>query len=149
MPLLPFMLPHSTVAGIDFVAAVAAACKFLVVVGTVVAGDMELVPSGMRYAPAVVVGIAAAVVVGFVAAAFVGAIFAWAAIVSGAVFAVAARCIVHSAAVLSMPLACLIQICLSPFASSLSIPGLLPSHLVGSCAAPSCKHPRTCVLCPV
>ena len=74
------MLPHSTVSGIYFVAAVAAACKFPVVVGTVVAGAVELVPSGMRYAPAVVVGIDAAVVVGFVAAAFVGDIVAWAAI---------------------------------------------------------------------
>ena len=31
------MLPHSTVAGIHFVAAIAAACKFPAVVGTVVA----------------------------------------------------------------------------------------------------------------
>ena len=143
------MLPHYTVSGIHFVAAVAAACKFPVVVGTVVAGAVELVPSGMHYAPDVVVGIAAAMVVGFVSAAFVGAIVAWVAIVSGAVAAVADRRIVHSAAVLSMPLACLIRIFLSPFASSLSIPGLLPSHLVGSCAAPSYKHPRTCVLRPV
>ena len=130
-------------------AAVAAACKFPAVVGTVVAGAVELVPSGMCYAPALVVGIAASVVVGFVAAACVGAIVAWAAIVSGDVFAVAARCIVHFAAVVSMPLSCPIQIGLSPFASSLSIPGLLLSRLVGSCSAPSCKHPRTCVLCPV
>ena len=143
------MLPHSTVAGIHFVAAVAAACKFPVVVGTVVAGAVELEPSGIRYSPAVVVGIAAAVVVGFVAAAFVGAIVAWVAIVSGAVVDVAARCIVHSAAVLSMPLACLTQTGLSPFVLSLSIPGLLPSHLVGSCVAPSYKRPRTCVLRPV
>ena len=91
------MLPHSTVAGIHFVAAVAAACKFPVVVGTVVAWAVELVPYGMCYAPAVVVVIAAAVVVGFVAAAFVGAIVAWAAIVSDVVVAMAARCIVHSA----------------------------------------------------
>ena len=143
------MLLHSTVSGIHFVAAVAAACKFPVVVGTVVAGAVELVPSGIRYAPTVVVGIVAAVVVGFVAAAFVGAIVAWAAFVSGAVVVVATRCIFHSAAVLSMPLACLIQNGLSPFALSLSIPSLLPSHLVGSCAAPSYKHPRTCVLRPV
>ena len=142
------MLLHSTVASIHFVAAVAAAYKFPVVVGTVVAGAVELVPSGILYSPAVVVGIAAAVVVGFVAAAFVGAIVAWAAIVSGDFVAVAARCIVHSAAVLSMPLACIIQNVLSPFASSLSIPGLLPSHLVGSCAAPSYTRPRTCVLRP-
>ena len=140
------MLPHSTVSGIHFVASVAAACNFPVVVGTVVTGAVDLVPSGMRYAPDVVVVIAAVVVVGFVAAAFVGAIVTWDAIVSGAVVSVAARCIVHYAAVLSMPLACLIQIGLSPFASSLSIPVLLPSHLVGSCAAPSYKHPRTCVL---
>ena len=63
-------------------------------VGTVVAGAVELVPSGIRYAPAVDVGIAAAVVVGSVAAAFFGAIVAWAAIMSGAVVAVAARCVV-------------------------------------------------------
>ena len=88
------MLPHSTVAGIHFVAAVAAACKSPDVVGTVVAGAVELVPSGMRYAPAVGVGIAAAVVVGFFAAAFVGAIVAWDISVSGAVVAVAARCVV-------------------------------------------------------
>ena len=143
------MLPHSTVAGIHLVAAVAAACKSPVVVGTVVAGDVELVPSGILYSPAVVVGVAAAVVVGFVAVAFVGAIVAWAAIVSGAVVSVDARFIVHSAAVLSMPLACIIQNVLSTFSSSLSIPGLLPSHLVGSCAATSYKHPRTCVLRPV
>ena len=140
------MLPHFTVAGIHFVAAVAGACKFPVVVGTVVAGAVELVPSGIHYSPAVVVGIAAAVVVGFVAAAFVGAIVAWAAIVSGAVVDVAVRCSVHSAAVLSMLLACLTQNGLSPCSSSLSIPGLLPSHLVGSCVAPSYKHPCTCVL---
>ena len=143
------MLPHSTVAGIHFVAAVAAACKSPVVVGTIVDGAVELVPSGIHYVPAVAAGIAAAVVVVSVVAAFVGTIVAWAAIASGIVLAVAARCVVHSAAVISMPLACLIQICLSPFASSLSIPGLLPSHLVGSCAVPSYKHPRTCVLCPV
>ena len=143
------MLPHYTVAVIHFVADVADVCKFPAVVGTVVAGAVDLVPSGMRYAPAVVVDIAAAVVVGFVAADFVGAIVAWAAIVSGAVVAVDARCIVHSAAVLSMPFACIIQICLSSFASSLSIPGLLPSNMVGSCVAPSYKHPRTCVLRPI
>ena len=137
MPLLPFMLPHSTVAGIHFVAAVAAAYKFPVVVGTVVAGAVELEPSGIRYLPAVAVGISAAVVVGFVAAAFVGAIFAWAAIVPGAVVDAAARCIVHSAAVLSTPLAYPIRSGLSPCSSLLSISGLLPFHMVGSCAAPS------------
>ena len=140
------MLPHSTVAGIHFVAAVAAAYKFPVVVGTVVVGAAELETSGIRYSPAVAVGIAGAVVVGFVAAAFVGAILAWAAIVPGAVVDVAARCIFHSAAVLSTPLACLTQNGLSPCSSSLSIPGLLLSHLVGSCAAPSYKRPRTCVI---
>ena len=116
--------------------AVAAACNFPVVVGTVVAGSVELVLSGIHYLPAVVVGIAAAVVVCFVSSAFVGAIVAWAAIVSGTVVDVAARCIVHSAAVLSMPLACLTKNGLSPCSSSLSILGLIPSHLVGSCAAP-------------
>ena len=118
-------------------------------VGTIVNGAVELEPFGIRYSPAVAFGIAAAVVVGFVSAAFVVAIVAWAAIVPVTVVDAAARCIVHSAAVISMPLACLIQIGLSPFASSLSIPGLLPSHLVGSCAAPSYKRPRTCVLRPV
>ena len=142
------MLPHSTVARIHFVAAAVAACKFPVVFGIVVAGAMELEPSGIRYSPAVVVGITAAVVVGFVAAAFVGAIVAWVAIVSGAVVDVAYRFIVHSVAVLSMPFACLTQNGLSPCSSSLSIPGLLPSHLVGSCAAPSYKRPCTCVLRP-
>ena len=113
---------------------------------TVVAGVVELVPSGIRYAPVVAVGIAAAVDFGSVAAAFVGAIVAWDISVSGGVVAVAARCVVPYAAVLSMLLACLMQICLSPFALSLSNPGLLPSHLVGSCVAPSYKHPCTCVL---
>ena len=130
-------------------AAVAAAYKFPVVVGTVVAGAVELKPSGIRYFPAVAVGIADAVVVGFVAAAFVGAIVAWAVITSGAVVDVADRCIVHSAAVLSMPLACLTQNGLSSCSLSLSIPSLLPSHLVGSCAAPSYKRPRICVPRPV
>ena len=81
-----------------------------------------------------------------VVAAFVGAIIAWDISGSGAVVTVAASCVVPSAAVLSMPLDCLIQIFLSPFALSLSIPGLLPSHLVGSCVAPSYTHLRTCVL---
>ena len=88
------MLPHSTVAGIHFVTAVASAYKIPVAVGIVAAGDVELEPSGIRYSPAIVVGIAAAVVVGFVAAAFVGAIVAWDISVSGAVVAVAASCVV-------------------------------------------------------
>ena len=143
------MFLHSTVAGIHFVADVAAAYKFPVVVGTVVAGDVELEPSGIRYSPAVADGIAAAVVVGFVAAAFVGAIVALDAIVPGAVVYVAARCIVHSAVLISMPLPCLTQNGLSPCSSSLSIPGLISFHLVGSYAAPSYKHHCTCVLRPV
>ena len=126
-------------------AAVAVACKFPVVVGTVAAGDV-VVPSGIRYVPAVAAGIVVAEVVGPAVAAFVDAIVAWGISGSGAVVAVAASCVVPSAAVLSMPLACLIQIFLSPFVLSLSILGLLPSHLVGSCVAPSCTHPRTCVL---
>ena len=75
-------------------AAVAAACKSPVVVGTVVAGAVELVPSGIHYVPDVAAGMAAAVVVGSVVAAFVGAIVAWDISVSGAVVAVAARCFV-------------------------------------------------------
>ena len=43
------MLPHSTVAGIHLVAAVAAACKSPVVVGTVVVGEVRLVPSDIHY----------------------------------------------------------------------------------------------------
>ena len=87
------MLPHSTVAGIHFVAAVAAACKSPVVVGTVVAGEVGLVPSGIHYVPAVAAGIAVAEVVDSVAA-FVGAIVAWDIGASGAVAAMAARCVV-------------------------------------------------------
>ena len=88
------MLPHSTVAGVHFVAAVAAACKFPVVIGTVVAGVVDLVPSGIHYVPAVAAGIAAAEVVGSVVVAFVGAIVAWDISGSGAVVAVAATCVV-------------------------------------------------------
>ena len=88
------MLLHSTVAGIHFVADVAAACKSPVVVGTIVAGAVELVPSGIHYVPAVAAGIAAAEVVGSVVAAYVGDIVAWDISVSGAVVAVAARCVV-------------------------------------------------------
>ena len=75
-------------------AAVAAACKSPVVVGTVVAGEVGLVPSGMHYVPAVAAGIAVAEVVGSVVAAFVGAIFAWDISVFGAVVAVADRCVI-------------------------------------------------------
>ena len=142
------MLPHSTVAGIHFVAAVAAAYMFPAVVGIVAAGAVELEPSGIRYSPAVAFGV--------VAAAFVAAIVAWAAIVvvvagcfvPGAVVDAAARCIVHYAAVLSTPLAYPTQSVLSPCYSSLSTPGLLPFHLVGSCAAPSYMRPRTCEIHP-
>ena len=70
------------------------ACKSPVVVGTGVAGEVELVPSGINYVPAVAAGIAAAVVVGSIVAAFVGAIVAWDISVSGAVVSVAARCVV-------------------------------------------------------
>ena len=85
-------------------------------------------------------------VVGSAVAASVNAIAAWGIGGSGVVVVVAASCVVLSAAVLSMPLACLVQIFLSPFVLSLSIPGLLPSHLEGSCVAPSYMHPRTYVL---
>ena len=88
------MLPHSTVAGIHFVAAVAVACKSPVVVGTVVAGAVELVPSGIHYVPDVAAGIASAVVVGSVVSAFFGAIVDWDISLSGAVVAVSARCVV-------------------------------------------------------
>ena len=88
------MLPHSTVAGIHLGASVAAACKSPVVVGTVVAGEVGMVPSGIHYVPAVAAGIAVAEVVGSVVAAFVGAIFAWDISVSCAVVSVAARCVV-------------------------------------------------------
>ena len=142
------MLPHSTVAGIHFVTAVASAYKIPVAVGIVAAGAVELEPSGIRYSPAVAVGIVAAVVVGVVAADFVVAIVAWATIVPGAAVYAAARCIVHSAAVISTPLSYPTRSVLSPFSSSLSNPGLLPFHMVGSCAAPSYMHPRTFVLRP-
>ena len=88
------MLPHSTVAGIHLVAAFAAACKSPVVVGTVVSGEVGLVPSGIHYVPAVAAGIAVAEVVGSVVAAFVRAIVSWYISVSGAVVAVASRCVV-------------------------------------------------------
>ena len=88
------MLPHSTVAGIYLGAAVADACKSPVVVGTVVAGEVGLVPYGIHYVPVVAAGIAVAEVVGSVAADFVGAIVAWDISVSGAVVAVTDRCFV-------------------------------------------------------
>ena len=88
------MLPHSTVAGIHLVAAVAAVCKSPVVVGTVVAGEVGLVPSGIHYVPDVAACISVADVVGSVVAAFVGAIVVWDISASGAVVAVAARCVV-------------------------------------------------------
>ena len=125
--------------------AVAAACKSPVVVGTVAAGEVGLLPYGIHYVPAVAAGIFVAEVVVPAVAAFVDAIVAWGISGSGAVVAVAASCVFPLAVVLPMPLACLIQIFPSPFVSSLSIPGLLPSHLVGSCVAPSYTHPRTCV----
>ena len=75
-------------------AAVAAACKSPVLVGTVAAREVGLLPSGKHCVPAVAAGIAVAEVVGSVVAAFVGAIVAWDISVSGAVVAVAARCVV-------------------------------------------------------
>ena len=75
-------------------AAVAAACKSPVVVGTVSAGEVGLLPSGIHYVPAVASGIAVAEVVIYVVAAFVGATVAWDISVSGAVVAVAAMCVV-------------------------------------------------------
>ena len=75
-------------------AAVAAACKSPVVVGTVAAGEVGLVPSGIHYVPAFAAGIAVAEVVVYVVAAFVGATVAWDISVSGAVVAVAAMCVV-------------------------------------------------------
>ena len=80
--------------GIHLVAAVSAACKSHVVVGTVVAGEVGLVSSGIHYLPAFDAGIAVAEFVGSVVAAFVGAIVAWDISVSGAVVAVSARCVV-------------------------------------------------------
>ena len=88
------MLPHSTVAGIHLMAAVADSCKSPVVVGIVVAGEVGLVPSGIHYVPAVSDGIAVSEVVGSVVDACVGAIVAWDISASGAVVAVAARCVV-------------------------------------------------------
>ena len=63
-------------------------------VGTVVAGEVGLVPYGIHYVPAVSAGIAVAEVVGSVVAAFVGTIVAWDISVSGAVVSVASRCAV-------------------------------------------------------
>ena len=88
------MLPHSTVAGIHFVAAVAAAYMLPAAVGIVAAGAEELEPFDIHYLPAVAVGIVAtvfvaAVAVGIVAAAFVAAIVSWAAIVVVAVLCLA------------------------------------------------------------
>ena len=73
--------------------AVAAACKFPVVVGTVDTGEV-VVPSGIHYVPDFAASIAVAEVVGSVVVAFVGAIVAWDISVSGAFVAVAARCVV-------------------------------------------------------
>ena len=103
-------------------------------------------PSGIRYVLAAAADIAVVVVEGSAVAASVDAIAAWGIGGSGVVVDVVARCVVPSAAVLSMPLACLRQIFLSPFVLSLSIPGLLLSHLEGSCVVPSYMHPRTYVL---
>ena len=64
-----------------------------VVVGTVAAGEV-VVPSDIRYVPAVDDGIVVADVVGSVVAAFVGAIVAWDISGSGDVVDVAARCVV-------------------------------------------------------
>ena len=88
------MLPHSTVDGIHLGAAVAAACKSPIVVGTVVAGEVGLVPSGIHDVPAVAAGISGAEVVDSGVAAFGGAIFAWDISVSGTAVAVAARCVI-------------------------------------------------------
>ena len=63
-------------------------------VGTVVAGEVGPVPSGIQYVPAIAAGIAVAEVVGSVVAAFFGAIVAWDISGSGAFVAVAARCVV-------------------------------------------------------
>ena len=84
------------------------------VVGTVAAGAV-VGPSGIRYVLAAAADIAVVVVVGSAVAASVATIAAWGIGGSGVVVAVAAICVVLSAAVLSMPLACLIQIFLSPF----------------------------------
>ena len=129
-------------------AAVAAAYMFPAAVGIVAAGAEDLEPFDMHYSPAVAVGI--------VAAAFVSAIVAGAVIVvvvagcflPGAVVDAAARCIVHSAAVPSTPLAYPTRSVFSPCSSSLSTHGLLPFHMVGSCAAPSYMRPHTCELHP-
>ena len=68
------MLPHSTVADIQVVAAVAAACTFPVVAGIVVAGDEEPGPSGMLCLPAAGVSmVVAAIAVGAVTVDVVGA----------------------------------------------------------------------------
>ena len=75
-------------------AVVAGACKSPVVVGTVAAGEVGLVPSGIHYVPGVAAGIAVAEVVGSGVVAFVGASVARDINVSGAVVAVAARCVV-------------------------------------------------------
>ena len=128
-------------------AAAVVACKFPVVVGNVAARAV-VGPSGIRYVLAAAADIAVVVDVGSAVAASVDAIAAWGIGGSGVVVAVAASCVVPSDAVLFMPLACLIQIFLSPFVLSLSIPGLLPSHLVGSCVSPSYTHLRTYVLRP-
>ena len=142
------MLPHSTVAGIHFVADVDAAYMFTAAVGIVAAGSEELEPFDMHYLPDVAVDI--------VAAAFVDAIVAWAAIVvvvagffvPGAVVDAAARCTVHSADVPSTPPDYPTRSVLSPCSSSLSTHDMLLFHLVGSCAAPSYMRPRICGLHP-
>ena len=105
-------------------------------VGNVAAGAVAG-PSGIRYVLVAAADIAVVAVVGSAVAASVDAIATWGIGGSGVVVAVAASCVGPSAAVLSMLLACLTQIFLSPFVLSLSIPGLLPSHLVGSCVSPS------------
>ena len=63
------MLPHSTVAGTHFVAAVVVACMFPAAVGIVVVGVAVLAPSGTWCLLAVVVVVVAAAFVDAIAAA--------------------------------------------------------------------------------
>lgn len=103
------MLPHSTVAGIYFVvAAAAAAYMFPAAVGIVVVRAEEPAPFGMHCLPAVVAAFVAAIVDGaaFVAAIVAGAVTAVAIaglVEPGTVVDTDARCIVHSADVRSTP----------------------------------------------
>ena len=111
------MLPHSTVVGTHFVAAVAVACVFPVAVGIAVVGDSALAPSGTCCLPAIVVVVVDAAFVAAIAAAVavvatVVAVVGW--VVPDVVGDEVAMCIGQFVVVLSRPPVYPKRICLSP-----------------------------------